>query len=75
MVERKNMNVFDEALILNQLLEDIAQGKVRNFTSSPVQKKRQIQENIYQSARQKIIIILNKIKKPWNRFLEYGAQL
>ncbi len=53
MVEKKNSFIFDETLILNQLFEDLARRGVKNIPSQSVQPNRQMQENIYQSARGK----------------------
>ncbi len=83
MVEKKSTDIFNETLVLNLLFEDIAQGRVRNFTSPSVQTNRQMQENRYQSARQKknqenINSCLNKKNYEigfWNKAHNYGSAL
>lgn len=52
MAEEKSKYVFNEALILKQLFDDLEQEQVEKISSS-TQKHRQMQENIYQRARQR----------------------
>ncbi len=59
MVEKKNSYLFNEALIL----EDMAQWSMGNISLSSVQTNRQMQENIYQAARQKMNQFLQQNKE------------
>lgn len=52
MAEEKSKYVFNEALILKQLFDDLKQEQVEKISSS-TQKHRQMQENIFQEARQR----------------------
>jgi hypothetical protein len=63
MVETKSTFVFNEALILNQLFEDMEHGRLE---ISSVQTNRQLQENIYQAARQKMNNYLQQNKENVN---------
>ncbi len=63
MLEKKSSYLFNETLILNQIFEDMAQGSMVNISLSSVQTNRQMQENIYQAARQKMNHFLQQNKE------------
>ncbi len=55
MFEKKSTFAFNEALILNQLFEDIAKDMVEvKLEKISLSSNRNMQENIYQAARQKM---------------------